>query len=46
MYILRVKPLSANNMYLGKKVKSYEYKQYEKTVLSIYLMILLYQKVN
>jgi Holliday junction resolvase RusA-like endonuclease len=22
-------------MYLGKKVKSYEYKQYEKTVLSI-----------
>lgn len=35
MITLKVKPLSANNMYTGKKTKSFEYRQYEKTILSL-----------
>lgn len=35
MITLKIKPLSANDMYNGKKIKSYAYRQYEKTILSM-----------
>jgi Holliday junction resolvase RusA-like endonuclease len=35
MIELDIKPLSANDMYLGRKVKSYKYKTYERKILTL-----------
>lgn len=33
--IIQIKPLSVNQAYQGRKVKSYQYRQYEKAVLEL-----------
>jgi len=35
MINLDIKPLSANDMYLGRKVKSYKYKTFERKLLTL-----------